>query len=319
MKRMSAWMGSRRILVALVAGLLGLVGVVVGPQPARAATDVYSNPGIHYVNGRQWWTTCEPYSATQRCTTKIWATQVTQSGGRFVTKTGWFFNNLTYLSSPRSLWARNPLAAYGVPGGTANWTTGGRQWRTECDTAVTGRGGCRSYIRASVIESYRSGGRTNYRWVVKWVFNNMIRFGPLGVQRDVMMNHTVHLTHFDVTVSDPVWDGDGTAFGALVKVCYARVHPDAGSDGKVRVSWDTWSFGVLDLEAGATELAYFPATAVPASTLWTPAYTETRLALGACNTGYIAIHHGNPDLSSAFTMRYTPGGSADRVTWFTPA
>ncbi|MEO7587483.1 MAG: glycosyl hydrolase, partial [Arachnia sp.] len=46
--------------------------------------DVYTTPGYHSVNGRKWFTTCESYSVTWRCTTEIWATQVTHAGGKFV-------------------------------------------------------------------------------------------------------------------------------------------------------------------------------------------------------------------------------------------
>lgn len=148
------------------------------PANTEPQVDVYTTPGRHNVNGREWRTTCEPYSQTFRCRTEIKATQVSYKKGRFVSTTDWVFNNLTYASSPRNLWTHNPLAAYGRVGGTAEWTSSeGRQWRTECDTPVTGQGGCRSYVRARVIESYRtSSGGTSYRWVTKWVLNNMVRF-----------------------------------------------------------------------------------------------------------------------------------------------
>ena len=319
LKLLHPW--ARRMTALVASAVLALAATVVIVSPARAEIDVYSAPGQYHVNGRDWRTTCEPYSQTQRCRTEIWATQVTQVGGRFVARNGWYFNNLSYLSSPRSLWTHNPLGSYGRYGGTTMWTaTDGRHWRTECDSAVTGRNGCRSYVSARVIEAYRtSGGTTAYRWVTKEVFNNIVRFGPLPVFKNVMMNTTVSLKYFDVTVDNPVWDGDGTAFGARVKVCYTHTHPAAGADGKVRVSLDPWSFGVLDLEAGATDLAYFEATAVPSSALWTPLFAETRLAVGACTTGYISADHGNPDLSSQFTLRYAPVGSPDRITWFAPS
>lgn len=309
---------SRRF-AALTASVVLLIGAGVATAPtARAEVDVYSTPGTHHLNGRDWRTTCEPYSQTHRCRTEIRATQVTQVNGKFVAKTGWYFNNLTYLSSPRSLWTTNPLGGYGTYGGSATWTApDGRHWRTVCDTAATGRNGCRSYATAHVIETYvTSGGTTAHRWVTKEVFNNIVRFGPLAGVKDVMMNTTVSLRYFDVTVSDPVSDDEGTAFGAKVKVCYRHAHPDARTDGKVRVSLDPWSFGVLDLEAGATEPAYFKVTAVPSSSLWVPLYVETWLALDQCQTGYISAAHGNPDLSSEFTMRYAPAGSSDRITWY---
>ncbi|WP_370586006.1 fibronectin type III domain-containing protein [Tessaracoccus sp. MC1756] len=147
--------------------------------PSPPVFDVYTTPGTHHINGRDWRTTCQRYSSTvTRCTTEIWATQVNQDNGRFVPVNGWVFNNLTYAASPRSQWATNPLAANGVPGGEVSWTaTDGRKWRTECDTATTGRNGCRSYVEASVIESYvAASGDRGFRWVKKEIFNNMVRF-----------------------------------------------------------------------------------------------------------------------------------------------
>ena len=134
--------------------------------------DIYTAPGIHEVNGRRWFTTCEPYSQTFRCTTQIWSTQVAEVNGKFVSRTGWNFNNLTYVASPRSLWVGNPLAA------TGSWTAAdGRKWRTECDTAVSGRNGCRSWVTSRVIQSTRlSDGSYRHGWVTTEVFNNIVRF-----------------------------------------------------------------------------------------------------------------------------------------------
>ena len=93
--------------------------------------------------------------------------------GRFVASTGWAFNNLTYAASPRELWKGNPIAGNGVVGAAVSWTAkDGRKWRTECDTATTGRGGCRSYIEASVIAKTARG----YEWRTQWILNNMVRF-----------------------------------------------------------------------------------------------------------------------------------------------
>ncbi len=103
----------------------------------------------------------------------IWATQVTQPNGVFQQNNGWVFNNLTYLPRmKRAEWGTNPLAV------TGTWTSSeGRRWRTECDTALTGRGGCRSFITASVIQATpQAGGGFTYQWVTKEVFNNMVRF-----------------------------------------------------------------------------------------------------------------------------------------------
>lgn len=139
------------------------------PTPSTPpAFDVYTTPGVHDHNGRRWMTTCEPYSGTQRCWTHIWATSVTRTGNGYTQVNGWGFNNLTYLESPRSMWAGNPLAVSGQFEGAD-----GRRWRTECDTAATGRGGCRSYAEATVVEAAPGGG---YRTVKKMVFNNIVRF-----------------------------------------------------------------------------------------------------------------------------------------------
>ncbi|MEO7589424.1 MAG: endo-beta-N-acetylglucosaminidase [Arachnia sp.] len=143
----------------------------VKPSTPTAA-DVYTTPGFHFVNGRHWYTTCEAYSVTQRCRTNIWATQIRVIDGAYAKVNGWVFNNLTYLPSPRSVWAGNPL------GRTTSWTASdGRAWRTECDTAATGRNGCRSYARASVIEERRaSNGKITHVVVDKMVFNNIVLF-----------------------------------------------------------------------------------------------------------------------------------------------
>ncbi|WP_461106747.1 glycosyl hydrolase family 95 catalytic domain-containing protein [Tessaracoccus terricola] len=139
--------------------------------PTTKPVDVYSTPGYHEHNGRKWFTECEPYSQTFRCRTDIWSTQVHQSGGNYVRETGWHFNNLSYLPLlPRAAWAENPLGFSGT------FTSDDRRWRTECDTATTGRGGCRSYIWTQVVDqsSTPSGWQFQQRW--DWVFNNKVTF-----------------------------------------------------------------------------------------------------------------------------------------------
>ncbi|TRY20108.1 hypothetical protein FOJ82_04380 [Tessaracoccus rhinocerotis] len=142
-------------------------------SPSTPALDVYSTPGFHNVNGRRWYTTCEPYSQTIRCTTQIWATQVTGENGTFANRSGWYFNNLTYLPyMSRTQWAANPLGRAGA------FTSDGRQWRTECDTAATGRGGCRSFVMADVVHATKAAdGTWQFRQRHEWVFNNIVRFG----------------------------------------------------------------------------------------------------------------------------------------------
>lgn len=134
--------------------------------------DIYTTPGYHKLNGREWITTCEPYSVTERCRTFIYSSQVQLINGKFVQRSGWNFNNLTYKASPRSVWKGNPL------GYTNAWTTAdGRKWRTECDTPATGGNACRSYILTNVIETVKlSNGNNAYKANTKFVVNNIVRF-----------------------------------------------------------------------------------------------------------------------------------------------
>lgn len=140
--------------------------------PTAPVVDVYTTPGLHTSGGRAWSTACEPYSKTTRCRTEIWATTVALRDGRYVRTTGWAFNNLTYLPSPRALWAGNPLAEKG------EWTSPeGRMWRTDCDSAVTGRGGCRNYLRATTVSAVpAASGGWSFVQADAWVFNGIVRF-----------------------------------------------------------------------------------------------------------------------------------------------
>lgn len=129
--------------------------------------NVYTTPGDHVVNGRKWRTSCEKYSTTIRCRAEILATQVVKVDGRWTQRTGYVFNNLTYLPLMSGTWGKNPLA------NTGSWVdANGRGWRTECNTATTGRGGCRTYIVTDVTryDDY------NVRYVTerRWVFNNVV-------------------------------------------------------------------------------------------------------------------------------------------------
>ncbi|RMB60036.1 glycoside hydrolase family 3 N-terminal domain-containing protein [Tessaracoccus antarcticus] len=142
------------------------------PSPSVSSGPVlrapYEVPGFHQINGRWWFTQCEPYSQTTRCRTEIWSSTVRYVAGAYVVDTGWHFNNLTYLPyMTRQKWGSNPLA------NTGEWTSGGRRWRTECDTAATGRGGCRSYIWMSVVVPDGGGG---HRMKDQFVVNNIVRF-----------------------------------------------------------------------------------------------------------------------------------------------
>lgn len=160
---------TRASILALVMMVAGTLLPGFATTQAAADIDVYTTPGTHTVNGRQWKTVCSKYSSTiERCRTEIWATQITLTKGRFTQTNGWAFNNLTYKPVKHSLWGKNPLANPGT------WTEAGRQWKTECGTAVTGRDGCRSYIYSTVYT--RSG--SAYKTVNQWTFNNIVRLTP---------------------------------------------------------------------------------------------------------------------------------------------
>ncbi len=141
------------LLAALIGATLGLVPLTAQASSGASDTKVYTQPGDHLVNGRYWKTECQKYSSTVvRCTTNIWGQKRTASGAKY---NGWVFNTLNYLPSPRANWSKNPL------GKTGSWTASdGRKWKTECDTASTGRGGCRSYVLTGK----------------KWVVNNLVQF-----------------------------------------------------------------------------------------------------------------------------------------------
>lgn len=143
----------------------------VTPEPEKPI-NIYTTPGYHKVNGREWITACEKYSVTERCTTWIHGTQVEYINGSFVKRNGWTFNNLTYKPSDRKVWKGNKL------GYTNSWTsTDGRNWRTECDTPLTGRNGCRSFIESKIVQaSKKSDGTYSYALVTKFVFNNIVLF-----------------------------------------------------------------------------------------------------------------------------------------------
>ena len=164
----------RRAFSLLVATCLALIGVGlnVGVAGAAPAVDVYTTPGIHHVNGRDWKTTCEPYSSTvERCRAEIWGQRVVQIGGVWRAEEGWVFNNLAYLPSDEGAWAGNPLATEG------EHTVAGRRWKTECNTKWTGSGGCRSLLWTStlVVEGGAIVTKTG------WVFNNIVMFATRSV------------------------------------------------------------------------------------------------------------------------------------------
>ena len=165
----------KKSLHLLLAAAFGVVlAIAPGAQQAQAAgTDPYSAPGYHHVNDRYWKTECEKYSTTVvRCTTDIWASKIVEHNGRYVEQDGWTFNNLTYLPSDRDAWKGNPLATPGQWKGTD-----GRNWKTECDTAATGRGACRTYAITTALTSTYDGIVESKTWAV----NNIVRFSTSSV------------------------------------------------------------------------------------------------------------------------------------------
>lgn len=156
-----------------------IVAMASGALVAHAETTptVYNTPGGQISAGRLWNTTCEKYSTNVvRCRAEIWSTQVTYTNGQFVKRTGWAFNNLSYLPSPRASWAGNNLAR-----NNPSWNSGGRTWKTECDTSTTGQGGCRSYVWTKKVIAVKSGSGYVYRNNQQWVFNNLLLFSSPSV------------------------------------------------------------------------------------------------------------------------------------------
>ncbi|MBB1483768.1 hypothetical protein H5392_07820 [Tessaracoccus sp. MC1865] len=123
-------------------------------------------------------TASEDYSQTERCRTEIWATVM--EDGPFVRESGWAFNNLTYLPyMSRQAWKGNPLGDLGSTTDGA-FTSAGRQWKTECDTAAASRGACRSYTWTTVYAATaKPAGGYAFSQSNQWVFNNIVMFaGP---------------------------------------------------------------------------------------------------------------------------------------------
>lgn len=173
----------KRALYLVLATVMGAtLGLAAWPQEAQAVEPtVYTQPGDHFVNGRYWKTTCDMYSSNVvRCQTKIWGTKRIAHNGTYYNHNGWVFNNLTYLPSDEAQWAGNPLAIDG-----SEWTaTDGRKWRTECNTATTGRGGCRSYTWTTTVVLANG----QYRQQNQWVLNNILQFSTalLPAQKTIL-------------------------------------------------------------------------------------------------------------------------------------
>lgn len=221
---------AKRLAVAVGGAALVAGGVVVTTATPAQALDVYTEPGRHSYNGREWNTTCETYSSNvERCTTEIYATKVTYRNGRFSQSNDWVFNNLTYKPSPRSSWTGNPLATPGYH------TISGRRWYTECDTAWTGGNACRSKIWAT------SAFTENGRYVNKnrWEFNNIVKFKvapPKPTQK-----------WYDVSAMEEVTDS-GFSWDTGVSTIGTKYFPES-------IHGAVWSYN-RDWEDKKTEITY---------------------------------------------------------------
>ena len=229
---------TRRITALAAAAAVIASGLTL--QTATAAEpDVYTTPGGHTTNGRLWQTSCEMYSSNVvRCRTEIFSTMVVREGNRYVTDTDFHFNNLTYLPSNRAAWANNPL------GKTGTFTSEGREWKTECDTAATGRGACRSYAKTRYVA--REGGA----YVTKndFVFNNIVRFAQgdikpvTRVPADALAQSTLGFNGFGPLKID-------SKFSDLGRLGYAKFVTDGACDAYWTASDQVSSRGI-DISRG---------------------------------------------------------------------
>lgn len=206
-------MNIMRRVAAVVAATATIIASGLATQSAAAAEqDVYTTPGGHTTNGRLWKTDCEMYSTNVvRCRTDIFAGVVVREGSNYKRAHDFFFNNLTYLPSNRGQWKDNPLAT------TGTFSSEGRQWRTECDTAATGTGGCRSYLKTKYV-AYEGG-----RYVTKddFIFNNIVRFahGSIAPVTSVPAD-VIDTSRLDFTSYGPL--KFGTPMADLAKLDYAE-------------------------------------------------------------------------------------------------
>ncbi len=134
----------KKLWAAVATGAVAASLFVGMPPAAKAAVDVYTTPGYHTVNGREWKTVCSQYS-----------TIITRCRADIRSDVTWTFNNLTYTPTTHRAWGTNPLANPGF------FTSEGRRWVTSCNDQWTGPNGCRSLIWDAQHE--------------KWVFNNLVK------------------------------------------------------------------------------------------------------------------------------------------------
>ncbi len=172
-----------RLLVrAVVSTAVAMCLLGVAAVPAQAAgPDVYSTPGGQKKDGTLYKTSCAKQSnRVVRCKTNVWSSVISVKKGKYVTDKGWRLDRYTYLPSARKLWKKSPYAAYGKVKGKASWTSGGKRYRSECDTKKTGKGACRAYVWTTTISRSASGG---YAKKSAWKLNRVVKFAENGRKR----------------------------------------------------------------------------------------------------------------------------------------
>ncbi|WP_052460011.1 C40 family peptidase [Tessaracoccus massiliensis] len=233
----------KRVLHLLVVTIMGVtLGVAYAGNAQAADTNVYTQPGHHFVNGRYWKTECEMYSRDiVRCSTDIWATSVVNHKGRYVTHDGWVFNTLTYLPSDRASWGDNPLAK------TGDWVgEDGRRWKTECDTAATGRGACRSYAVTHTIETATG----TYTTAKSWVINNIVQFSTASVPAVKSIPAAAPALSW-VPVEKPIPDvttGQQVVEYALSKVGSSYRHANSGPNAFDCSGLTSWAYRQVGID-----------------------------------------------------------------------
>lgn len=139
---------------------------------------------------------------------------------------------------------------------------------------------------------------------------------PPGQNLQLRAGQTARLAYFDVTFQRFARGQDGVSAGWRVEVCYRRPHPNQNADNTTRVSADPWSVQVLDAEGPDGRPTWLAINEFPRDNGWSPPYPTTQLRLGSCQTGWLGVRHGNPDLQF-LAVRYAPADFGDVVTWAT--
>lgn len=136
--------------------------------------------------------------------------------------------------------------------------------------------------------------------------------GPMTM--DLRYGDMARLRYFDVTALRQEFGKDGISIGWKVRVCYRAAHSGTGADRRTRVSNNPWSVRVNDGEGPGTPPRWTAISTFPQDVGWAPEYAETRLELGGCQEGWMAVRHGNPDLQWT-GLRYSPADFGDVITW----